>query len=77
MKTIPEEVYRDLAAQLKQAMPENGYFNGTFIYEDGECNCSLRCTVISGFIPVWYEFCADDWQYDNDFTWTKFKEYLG
>lgn len=75
MKTIPEEVYKDLAEQLKAAVNEEGFYNGRLFYEDGEYYYQLTCTVIAGFIPVWYE-CVAGTELTNDFTWDKFKEYL-
>lgn len=75
MKPIPEEVYKDLAQQLKAATNEEGFYNGRLFYEDDEYYCQLTCTVCPGFIPVWYE-CLVGAEQTNDFTWDKFKEYL-
>lgn len=75
MKPIPEKVYKDLAYQLRKKMRDNNFYNGTLVYEDGWLYYMLRCTVVSGFMPVWYE-CLVGAEQTNDFTWDKFKEYL-
>lgn len=75
MKPIPEKVYKDLAYQLRKQMRDKNFYNGTLVSDGGLLYYRLRCRVLSGFIPVWYEFLVGTEQ-ANDFTWDKFKEYL-
>lgn len=76
MKTIPKEIYKDLASKLKEATIGQTFFNGTIFTRYRDVDYELKCTLIPDVTPVWYELKIGGNHLDNDFTWDKFKEYL-
>ncbi len=68
---ISAELYRELAARLREAIGISNYFSGTIRFQSGDVECLLRTSVvvyrrrvsqpdgeydlITNLVPVWWE----------------------
>ena len=87
MILIEENIYRQTAQTLRDAIASEQYFNGSIEFPCGPHHCQMKATLIvyrnpngtiHELVPVWWEFHLTGLtgEIDTDFSWAELKKFL-